>query len=278
MIRRSDKKIRVAVSATLILMGLFLPMAKTQAQESMQSMLMGIVGRITSLLNIGGNKELSPEQKLQQELQTRKDAVSEIYDLTLAEQNDLLARLAALDNLTATQEKMRSALKNKLTENESSFNQIRDRLRSVATIEDVKQLAADFKNWRTLVYDQKAGNVAAFTFVFQENGIITTAKQRLEKISKDLSGRKSSPAEADTLLEKAAEDLKDAEDLHNQAKIQIMVALTDQADLTGSKIINRAVTDEIAASMTDARNFTEQSFQGISDAYRIFLEIGRIIK
>lgn len=283
MIYRSNKKLYILISATLIVTGLFLPIFKGQAQESsMQSALRGIMGRISSLLSIGGNKELSVMEKQQQELQTRKDTVSKIYDLTLMEQTDLLTRLADLKGLNSAQEKMRISLKNQLAENENSFNQIRTRLETAKTAEEVKQLATDFKNWRTLVYDPKVRKVAAFTFVFQEKTAIEIARQRLEKISADLAKNKESLGEnksvADGLLEKASSHIRNAEDMHTQAKILIMVALTNQADIATPKSTAKNVLDEIARNMTDSKNFTEQSFRDISEAYKVFLEIGKLLK
>lgn len=282
MIYRSNRKAQVLISTTLIVTGLFLPMAKSQAQESMQSALRGIMDKISSLLSIGGNKELSVEEKLQKELQTRKDAVSKIYDLTLMEQNDLLARLDDLSGLSSAQEKMRDSLIAQMTENENSFNQIRSRLEAAKTAEEIKQLASDLKNWRTLVYDPKVKKAAAFTFVFQEKNVIEIAKQRLEKISKDLEARKEtsdtgdSPAAA--LFEKASANIRNAEELHSQAKILIMVALTNQANIANSRTTAKNILSEIARDMLDSKNFTEQSFQNIKDAYKVFLEIGKLLK
>lgn len=281
MIYRSSRKAQVLISTALIVTGLFLPMAKSQAQESMQSALRGIMGRISALLTIGGNKELTAEEKLQQELQTRKDAVGKIYDLTLMEQNDLLTRLNDLTGLSSAQDKMRESLTDQMTENENSFNQIRGRLEAAKTTEEIKQLASDFKNWRTLVYDPKVRKVAAFNFVFQEKNVIEIARQRLEKISKDLESRKdpsgdSSPASA--LFEKASAHIRNAEDLHSQAKILIMVALTNQAALINSKTVPKKISDEIARDMSDSKDFTEQSFQNIRDAYKVFMDIGKILK
>ena len=283
MIYRSNRKLLVLISATLVVTGLFLSINQSQAQESsMQSALRGIMSRISSLLSIGGNKELSAAEKQQQELQTRKDTVSKIYDLTMMEQNDLLTRLADLKGLNSAQEKMRLSLTNQMTENENSFNQIHDRLEAAKTIEEIKQLATDLKNWRTLVYDPKVRKVAAFTFVFQEKNAIEIARQRLEKISDDLDGSKEligeNKALAESLFEKASAHIRNAEDLHGQAKILIMVALTNQANIANSKFTAKNVLDEITRDMTDSKKFTEQSFRDIGEAYKVFLEIGKLLK
>ncbi len=282
MIRRFNKKLQAVLSAALIVTGLFLPMAGANAQESMQSALSGIIGRISSLLTIGGNKELSAEEKQQEDLQARKDAVSRIFDLTLMEQSDLRARLAGLKNLAAAQEKTRNSLMDQLAENENSFSQIRDRLGAAASAEDVKQLAADFKNWRTLVYDLKVKKIVPFTFVFQEESVLAIAQQRLEKISKDFNGRKDSLGEnkiqATALFEKASSAIKNAEDLHTQAKILIMVALTDSPAPLSSKSAAQKINDELARDITDSKTFTENSLQDTSDAYAAFIALGQLLK
>lgn len=283
MIYRSNRKALVFISATLLVTGLFLPVLRSQAQESsIQSAMRGIMGRISSLLSIRDNKELSASEKQLQELQARKDTVSKIYDLTLMEQNDLTARLEGLKGLNEAQEKMRDSLTAQMTENENSFTQIRSRLEAAKTAEEVKQLANDFKNWRTQVYDPKVRKVVAFTFVFQEKNVIEIARQRLEKISNDLEDRKDSLGEnreaAEELFHKASENIRNAEELHGQAKILIMVALTNQADLAGYRTAPKNILSEIARDMSDSKNFTEQSFSNIREAYKLFLEIGKLLK
>lgn len=282
MIHRFNKKSQVIISTALIVTGLFLPIHKSNAQESILSALKDIAWKISSIFYLGGNKELSAEEKQQRDLQARKDTVSKIFDLTLMEQNDLKTRLAELAGLNSTQEKMRDLLTDQLAENENSFSQIRARLDTAKTIEEIKQLATDFKNWRTLVYDLKVKKIVPFTFVFQEENVITTAQQRLEKISNDFNGRKESLGEnkvqATALFEKASSDIKKAKDLHSQAKILIMVALTNQANLISTRTIAKSINDEITRDIADSKTFTENSLWDVSDAYSAFMALGQMLK
>lgn len=271
------------ISATLIVLGLFSPLQKINAQESpMQSALKSIAGTVSALLNLPGNNALSPGQKKRQELQARKDAVQEIFDLTIMEQSDLHDRLAGLDNLTPTQKKMQSSLADQLTENENSFSQIRDRLDAATGVDQVKQLATDFKNWRAAVYDLKIRKMVPFIFIFQEEGIIATARQRLQRITADFTAHKASlgaqSLQATALFEKGTSAIKTAQDLHNQAKILIMVALTDTPSPAGSATAIQKANDAIARNIATAKTLTENSLQDISDAYDTFIALGQLLK
>ncbi len=278
----SKKTFSTLIVVTVILSGMFLPVAKSNAQESMQSALRDIVGKIGALFNLGFNNELSPEEKQQQELQTRKDTVSKILDLTRMEQADLLNRLAGLKTLTDAQGKMRNTLTSQLAGNENSFKHIQDRLTTADTTESVRQLATDFKNWRTVVYDPKAKQTVAFTFVFNGKSILATAQKRLENISKDLNDRKNTLGdnadEITELFEKATNSIKDAEELHNQAKILVMAALTSLNKPMSQLALSQKVSDMNTRNIADSKKLTEQSLQNIQTAYKIFIELGAALK
>ena len=283
MILRFNGKKHAFLSATLIVLGLFLPLQNIHAQESpMQSAMNSIAGTVSALLNLPGNNALSPAQKQKQELQARKDAVQKVFDLTLMEQSDLRDRLANLDNLTPAQKKMQGALTDQLTENENSFAQIRDRLDAATGVDQVKQLAADFKNWRAAVYDLKIRKMVPFIFVFQEESIIATAQQRLQRITADFTAHKASlgaqSLEATALFEKGTSAIKTAQDLHNQAKIIIMVALTDAPSPTATPAAVQKANDAIARNIAGAKTLTENSLQDINDAYDIFISLGQLLK
>ena len=274
-----SKKISGIILIGLFIMGLFLLTNRTYAQEtSMQSTLREIAGKISSLFTFNIDRELTEKEKMEQELQTRKDAVSKIFDLTLMEQKDLLNRLSALKDLSDAQKKMRSTLTNLLQENENIFTEINSRLEGVESINDAKKLANDFKNWRTLVYNPKAEKVVAFTFVFHGENILATAKDRLERIAGDLSDYQNSLKETDEksneLLNKAESNIREAEELSGQAQNLIMIALNNSfSQIKNTKSVNR----EIARNISDSKIFTEKSMQYVRNTYNEFLELGRII-
>ncbi len=276
---------RLILSA-LIVAGLFLPASKSYAQESFQSAFREIAGRISSFLAFKKNSELAPEERLRHEVQARKEAIQKIFDLTKLEQADLLSRLSGLKDLNNQQNKMRAALVELVKENNNGLKEIQSRLDGAETVEDMKILAGDFKDWRTLVYNPKTEKVVTFTFVFQGKNILAVANERLENVKADLADHQNSLEEADgkaeKIFRKAEADIKEAEELNGQARNLIMIALNNSLspaknphkDLPKGE---KSAEKEIARDISDSKAFTEKAMQYVRSAYAEFLELGKII-
>lgn len=278
MIQISKSNLNRLVILTLIVAGLFLPISKTYAQDSFQFNIRGIAGKISNFLSIKKSAETAPEDKTHREISARKESVQKIFDLTTLEQDDLLNRLSELKDLNNQQEKMRNKLTEFVKENNNGLKEIENRLENAGTLEEIKQLAADFKNWRTLVYNPKTEKVVAFTFVFQGKNILNVASGRLEKVAADLSAYQNAldekDAKAEEIFRKAESNIREAEELNGQARNLIMIAL--DRSLTPSKN-PKAENKEIARDIADSKAFTEKAMKHIRTAYDEFLQLGKII-
>ncbi len=278
MIRIFNRKTGKFVFSALIVAGLFLPVSRSYAQESFQSAFREIAGKISAFLTFKKSAELSPEEKLRQEIQARREAIRKISDLTNLEQADLLNRLSSLKNLNDRQNEMRTILVEFVKENSNSLKEIQTRLDGADTIEEIKQLAGDFKDWRALVYNPKTEKVVALTFVFQGKNIIDTANGRLERVKTDLADYRNSSEDADgraeKIFRKAEADIKEAEELNGQARNLIMIALNNSLSPPKN---SKSIDKEIARDISDSKAFTERAMQHIRNAYGEFLELGKII-
>ena len=278
MIQISKSHLNRSIASALIVAGLFLPASKSYAQESFQSTFRGIAGKISMFLTFKKSAENSPEERIDREVRTRKESVQKIFDLTKLEQADLLNRLSNLKDLNDQQEKMRATLTEFVKENNNGLNEIQSRLENAENLEDMKRLAADFKDWRALVYNPKTEKVVAFSFVFQGKNILSVAEERLANVKSDLSDYQSALKEQDEKSEntfrKAESNIKEAEELNSQARNLIMIAL----DNSLLQVKNTKSTDkEIARDIADSKTFTEKAMQNIRSAYDEFLEIGKIV-
>ncbi len=277
MIIISKINLNKSVIPALIVAGLFLPASQSYAQESFQSSLRGIAGKISTFLTFR-KPEVSPEDKTGQEIRTRREAVEKIFDLTKLEQADLLNRLSGLKDLNDQQKKMRITLTEFVKENNNGLKEIQSRLENTDRLEDIKKLASDFKDWRTLVYNPKTEKVVAFTFVFQGKNILSVAEERLANVRTDLSEHQDALTEknedAEIIFKKAESEIKEAEELNTQARNLIMIALNNA--LNPAKGI-KAAEKEIARDIADSKAFTEKAMQHIRNAYGKFLELGEII-
>ncbi len=275
--RLSNPILSITLTSFLVF-GVFAPAAPAHAQLfPMQSILQAIVGSVSNFLQLGQNTALSPETIQQQELTARKDTVNQIYNLTAMEQNDLRNRLMNLAGLSPAQSALRDTLLSDLKENDTALQEINDRLTAADTIAAVQQLATDFKNWRTAVYDPKAAQIVAFTFVFDETPILATADQRLTNVTNDLKLHAANQASL-ALLAQAAGDIAQAKDLHDQATTLITIALTTATDPHTVLNAGSPAAAMIVRNTADAKTYTTRSLQDIQSAYDIFLKLGSTLQ
>ena len=261
------------VSACLAFLGFLFILPSAYAEENLQSMLKEVAEKVGAIEDVKNNLSLNEEDKKTKELQTRKDALSKIFDLTLLEDNDLKKKLAGIKNLNESEKKIKINLIANLEENGNAYSEMKSRLKEANSIAAVKQLAIDFKNWRNLVYNPKVEKIISFTLVFQQKKTLDTAQQRLEKIKLDLEKLEGAKLikmeETANLLNKAGNGLSRANELNKQAEL-IFLKNINEDDLRQ----NDAQIEEAATPKT----LVEESLKEIKNAYKIFIDIGNLVK
>ena len=282
-----------AIAASLFLPGLFFPWLGMAAENRLQSALNEAVEKVGEISEINKNESLGEEEKEQKELRVRKDALAKIFDLTLLEDEDLKNKLSGLANLNEEQKKIRNGLLDLLLENESSYGEMRNRLAETKTIEEVKQLALDFKNWRKAVYNPKVEKIISFSLVFQQKRILGIANERLTKIKSDLKKLEGADLikKEDTahLLQKAVVALKKAAELNNRAEALVTEVLTSELFPPAPNIEITKIENPEEIKLTDApkkeekkepsvKALVEESLKQVKTSYRLFIEIGKLVR
>jgi hypothetical protein len=268
MIKEYQNKASIFLLTGFLITGSFLPIHKAGAQE-LENALKGVAEKLEEIEVIEQNKELSIEEREQLETKARKEALYQIFDLTLLEDQDLKDRLSSLENLNEEQEKIRESLLKIFTENENAYEEMKKRLESAETLGDVKQLATDFKNWRKMVYDPKVKKIIAFTLVFRQKAILTITQSRFAKITSDLKKLENtkliSAQDTAEYLKKASDHIKKAEELNRQA-------------LKSVKLSEEKEFEEEEGEKPEARELIEESLNNIKSAYQNFIEISGIVR
>lgn len=284
------EKLFKKIIISLLILGLFLPLEKkAYAEITLKSLLKEIAEKITEISDLKKDKTLSDEDKAQKEMQARREALLKIFDLTLLEDSDLKTKLTNIKNLNEDQEKIRVKLLGLLTENENAYSEMKIRLDNAKTIEEVKQLAADFKNWRAAVYNPKVEKIVSFTLVFQQKKTLSLSFERLEKIKAELEKLESEnlikKEDTEKLLQKSLSNLGQAEKLNNKAESILLIALAKEFFPPKSKIMTKPVTppeiklsDESSRESPTVKSLVEQSLLYTKLAYKYFIEIGKIAK
>ena len=284
------KKLFKKIIISLLVLGLFLPLEKrAYAEVTLKSLLKEIAEKVTEIADLRKDKTLSSEDRIQKEMSARREALLKIFDLTLLEDSDLKTKLTGIKNLNADQEKIRIKLLGLLTENESSYSEMKTRLDNAKSIEEVKQLAADFKNWRSAVYNSKVEKIVSFTLVFQQKKTLGLSFERLEKIKAELKKMESEDLikkeDTEKLLQKSLSNLEQAGKFNDRAEAILLIALAKEFFPPKSKIMTKPVTppemkltDENNKESPTVKSLVKQSLLYTKLAYKYFIEIGKIAK
>lgn len=263
---RFAKKKLTMVSVSLVFLGFLFILPSASAEENLQSALKEVAEKVGAI-------EEAKNSSLKEELAARKEALSKIFDLTLLEDKDLKKKINSLKNLTETQSELKDSLIAGMEENQNAYLEIKKRLSEANSVEEVKQLAIDFKNWRNLVYNPKIEKIVSFHLVFHGKNIIAVAKNRLNKIKGELEKINSEDLIwIENLLEKAELKIKKSENLNLAAENLIVWEIGKEENLSFFKKL--FYKNQIPA----VKSLIEESARNLKDAYSIFIEIGKAAK
>jgi|SRR3989338_732912 len=277
--------IYIFLTAAILTGGWFLSAKIAYGGNDLKSTLREVAEKIEEISAIKNNESLDKEEREKRELRARTEALAKIFELTLLEDNDLKNRLLVLKNLTDEQIKIKDALLKLLGENKNAYDELRPRLESAVILNQIKQLAADFKNWRRSVYNPKVEKILSFSLVFQQKNTLNIAENRLKKIQSDLQRLEDASVikkeDTTSLLRKAIQELNQAKNLNRQAEELVTKILAEEffpitpnLDLT-----NIDNPDELKLSNSPSvKSLIEESLKHIKTAYRLFLDIGKIVR
>lgn len=277
-------KITKYITAIILIAGLLSPVIPIYAQETFKTVLEEITEKMEQIEGIKNNTTLTAEEKAIEETTIRKEILSKIFELTLLENQDLKTKLADVKNLTEKEGGLRDNLLKMLKENELVYQLMQERLEKAQTLNEIKQLAADFKDWRALVYNPKVEKIVAFILVFQEERILEIARERLQKIAGSLEKLETTNIlkKEDTaqLIQKAVKNLDEAEVLNDRAKKIIVYLLNNEL----SQQIKWGIGDSLIYSQDSfittatVKINVNNSLEYIRSAYKLFIEIGNLVK
>jgi hypothetical protein len=277
--------IRLGTSG-ILLAALFSPLGTVFAKEHLSTNLKEVIEKVTEISTIAGDETLTDSEKEQKELAARKEALVKIFELTLLEDQDLKARLSKLEGLKPEYEEMRKLLLNVFTENENAYRVMNKRLNEATTIEDVKQLATDFKNWRNAVYNPKVEQILSFVLVFQQEKTLTIARERFQKIQADLdklaTAKRIKKEDVDGLLQKSLLHLSIAEELHARAQRTVITSVRQElivADKeTKDLLLLPQTTGETEEKQPTTKELIAKSIEQIKLTYKDFIAIGKVVR
>lgn len=286
--RRFPRFILVLI-IVIVIAGLILPFLKLYAAEEVNS------GTSTSFqlslknTDTENNLNLSEEEKLFKEISFRKETLIKIIEFSLMEINDLKEKLENLNLENEEQINIKNSLISALDENKNYLEQFNEKLLGDISLDEVKNAAQEFKNWREKYYNIIIKKALVFILVLQQKTAIQTADSRLEKIISDIKKLENAKLikkeDVWKFLISSIKNLTNAHFLNSKAEWLLLKTLRDESSsLTATSTAIFSVDISSSTPLVDFEEgdeiklLVEKSLNEIKNTYRNFLEISNRIR
>ncbi len=234
---------------------------------------------------------------------SKQNAFYKVMDLADAELKNLnknLDQISVEDN--SDYARIKTMLLEKISDFRNYNQEIRVKISEANNVDDLKNLAIKFKNWREKYYAPETEIIIDFSLVLKEKDIFATATERFEKIKKDVEKLTNLKLEQtqqfNSLLDSAKnylnltnESIEKAEKtLYDYLSSQLSIATsTESIENTDSSTISSTENIKISTSSLSTINnpqfdsaafqgFIKDGFENIKAVYEIFLKMSNLIK
>jgi hypothetical protein len=322
---KKTSKILASIVILFVIAGLTLPLLKiyaaesapsqdnSQASQDSQASLEQVQGTVDELVQLKDDSSISAQEKEKQEIQIRKKALDQILDLSLSDIKNLEDKLNALTLTTDDQKAARGLFLAILDKNINYSESLKvDVDKDGITLDEIKNLAQEYKDWRANNYDTYVKKMTAFILIYQEQGVLKIANIRLDKIISDLNNLEKTNLinKEDTwdLLNLSMNSLGNAK-IYNDSAAKIVAgyvqdllaaASSTQEQITAttspeSLVETLATSSQLKIEMASttatstatsakqiniddkSHSLIEQSLQEIKNAYNDFIKISNIV-
>lgn len=222
----------------------------------------------------------------------RIDTFKQVLDLSSAEAKDLEFKLLTVAKENAFEPWKKQAMDG-LTEALVYFDSQKQAVsdNKDITLDEIKQIAQDFKSWRDKNYLPLVSQIQDFMLVKQEAKSVQTAQSRLQKINSDLKSIKrsilSSADKINGLLASSTNSIKEADNLNNQAAnlfVNLYISTSTAATSTEEVIpvvsdaSSTASSSEVQTPIVSIKDLVGSSLLKIKEAYQGFIDISNLVR
>jgi hypothetical protein len=311
------KILKITVIAIIILITLSMGLSPIFAQENppapqnLQVPNKEASNKVDELVQLKDDSTLSDQDKEIKEIQIRKEALDKITDLSLLEIKNLEEKINSLSFESDSQTKIKEKFLEILDTNKKYSEDLKAKTENdKLTLDEVKNLAQEYKDWREENYNKYVKKLTVFILTFQEKDVLKTANTRLDKIITDLKKLENAKIikkeDTSNYIDSAMKSLANAQIFNSNAQKIIIGAVekdiinmasstpeikTEAATTTLEKIegsVIKSSAEELTASSTaavtasapkitaeedNAQTLIEKSLKEIKNAYGSFMNI-----
>ena len=242
---------------------------------------------------------------------SRVETFKEVLNLSLSEMENIKLRLLSLDNLTKKGLVLREEMISWFDKILKFYNSQKQDLKKLendenATINDIKNLAQKFKEWRETDYLPKIDEIYNFILINLEKEAVQMAQNRFQKISRSLNQLKENNVKnldgVFELLDKTKKIIQEGNELNQKSEDLFWQFLTpslieknsstsptSSGEVSSTEInflnstssnvsSSTTMTEEINPPSPSIKDLTKESLNKIKEAYQIFIEISNLVR
>lgn len=229
----------------------------------------------------------------------RIEAFKKVIDFSIVEAKDLKIKLLAFDvkKLNTSTNVWKDRVMKKLESALEYYDAEKDFVKEhegEITLEEIKNLAESFKEWREKTYLPAANEISEYFLVEQQKQALEITKNRTEKVRIDIEKLRKArikTAELQKMLSKVDVLVKNAQELNDGAAIlfyetRVLPLLPDEYIKTTDEKTDRATSTATSTIANEAEkkppssieDLTKESFARVRDVYRIFIDMSNLVR
>lgn len=244
------------------------------------------------------------DDKTPQELSLRIQTFRKVLELSIAEAKDLKIRLFSEEPEEKELISFHEDLAKKISEALKFYEEKNKRfslLERDLNLEDIRLMAEDFQNNRTTNFSIPTQTAHDYLASRQPAKILEVAKKRFDKIENDLKkmGRNRTTENLNSLLKKAAKDLKEAENnqilAEEKFKKDYLLPKEEKSTSTSTSVTSLKIEEIETSAATSTptstvievsvlppppsiRDLVQESLTHVKDAYQVFIEMSAVVR
>ncbi len=284
------------------------PLGAAEAETKLETKLEGVKGQVESLVT-------AKDEKSGSELALRIETFKKVLEFSVSETKGLKLKLLALEDLSEKEKAWREAMIEELNNALAYYEDEKKLTENTAemTLNEIKTIAADFKDWRDKTYLPVAEKINELLLIRQEEAAIETAESRWQKIDEDIKKLEKAKIkgveELRNMLTDAGTLIGEGENLNREANglfwesysylttddasnttstpemaevltisIKSGAATTSSSTNQSATSTNESASSTLSVQPPSIKGLVGDSLTRVKDAYRIFIEMSNLVR
>jgi len=239
---------------------------------------------VNQLLDIKENKDINENEQLVKEIEMRKEIIQKALNLSFAEieniRNKFEKLVIAKDQVDAN--RFKNIFLTYLLEAEDYLIKTKRKLEPLNQLDDIKNIAAELKEYREDIYNKQIQNGANFLFNLQLDGLIVDAQNRWQKLQNNLKRLERAKFIREnqfaSLINRAHKHINDAAGLNQTSRRLIIDFLQNRESV---ELKETSSVDTLSPEITtdlQPRELMENALSNLKSGYEIFIRISSEVK